>query len=1071
MHGRILSVMFLLFSLLAAAVSPVSGQTSGPLLVVTPSPVDFDTVSCGSSRCIDVVFRNAGDTALTVQQFEPLTAPFQGSIQTPFVLQPGETRSAPWCYTPTRFIASDSVSARFVSDNRTPYSFGLLFDGSDAMSTAIPGAASAIEAAHDVMSTFVATMMADGSPQHEAAVFAYSTSSQFRLLRGLSDDRNLVLGSIPGNASGAHSCVLAGMDRSIGLVQTALHRRVLIVINASEDAGLGNCGPYSAPGVVSAAQAANMLVYTISINGAAGTALASIASQTGGLHHDVTTAVQLDQAMREIMQHLQRAVAQQLIVKGEVVSPSLAFTPPALLFPTTLAGDTLRSTIWVHNVGTSPMEIVRVDGKTTAFDISLIKSVVMPGDSLPATVLYHPTGQTYNTASITMPINGCVPALSSLQLRGMSYLPVNPSIGPVLSVKNDHIDFGRIPCTEWTELNIPLKNVGDAVLKVFTPIIITQSIHPPQEPEWNVGAGSEISMVLSKDATARLGPDSGQVSVSALSRRSASTMIVIDAGSAMRFPWQGTDGAGVSSLVIGDLLGGLAATPELDDQMGVIAAAKDGAQLLQSMTKDKKTLAALSPAAGNSDSTALLQTIGAALDVLENSDGIRRLIILTAGSTESSIGTGNPMIDDLARRVAETGTHVSALSFEQSTISDSLIAFLAACHTTTLLPPTPEAVPALIADIETLSIDTVHQTWTLLWFGISPDIEATPMDVIIPESHPGAPACASVIIRNTGEVPLEIWSVSSETHGFTSTPTTPPIIPVGGSTTLQFCYQPDSLGVWSLDATIRSNSCIHRDITLHMRGEATDSNTISIAGEFVVRPGSPVAIPLLLDHALPAAYDVRRLTFSIGYDPSLLYPDMDAPLRQANGSAFSGTVTATQSFDRTSGLAVTSYDVGANPLAAAGQSAIPFLSLRLNSYLGRMMKTDVRLLSSAFPGSAVALGHSSTASVRIDSMCWLEQRLVNASALWGTLGKNAPNPSPGQTRITYTLTGDVTVRLALYDLHGRLLRIIEEAPRSAGSYTSVIDTRGMSAGAYICRLESEAGILSRVILVSNGEEK
>ncbi|MFA6234436.1 MAG: hypothetical protein WC824_09695, partial [Bacteroidota bacterium] len=191
MNGRMLSFMLLVFSILGAVVAPVSGQSRGPLLVVTPSPVDFDTVFCGSSRCLDVVFRNAGDTALTVQEFDPLTAPFQGSLQTPFVLQPGESRTAPWCYSPTRVLTRDSISTRFISDNRIPYSFGLLIDGSDAMRTAIPGAASAIEATHDALSGFVGTMMADGSPQHEAAVFTYSTSSQFRLLRGLSEERAL----------------------------------------------------------------------------------------------------------------------------------------------------------------------------------------------------------------------------------------------------------------------------------------------------------------------------------------------------------------------------------------------------------------------------------------------------------------------------------------------------------------------------------------------------------------------------------------------------------------------------------------------------------------------------------------------------------------------------------------------------------------------------------------------------------------------------------------------------------------------------------------------------------------
>jgi hypothetical protein len=306
------------------------------------------------------------------------------------------------------------------------------------------------------------------------------------------------------------------MDRSISLMAGARHRRVLIIINASEDGGLQNCGPYSAPGIASAALAADMIVYSISINGAASAALTDIAQQTGGLHHDVSTAAQLVQAVHDIGLDLQSAVTQQLIVRGEVVSPSLSFTPSGLQFPTILAGDTARADIWVRNIGTSPMEIGRIDGQTSVFDISLAGSILMPGDSILAGVSFHPTGQDYNSATITMQINGCDPSRPSLQLRGMSYLPVNPSMGPVLAMHNPVINFGKIPCSTISDLTIPLRNVGDDVLKVFWPTASCLSLNLPQQNEWNVGAGSESGIVLTTNPPMKTGPDSCMVSASAL---------------------------------------------------------------------------------------------------------------------------------------------------------------------------------------------------------------------------------------------------------------------------------------------------------------------------------------------------------------------------------------------------------------------------------------------------------------------------------------------------------------------------------------------------------------------------
>jgi len=109
MCGNKLSPVFLLLSIWAVLASPAAGQSRGPLLEILPKPLDFDTVFCGSSRCIDVTMRNTGDTALTVQSFDLLVPPFSGGFQTPVVLQPGEQRTAQWCYTPTRVLARDSI--------------------------------------------------------------------------------------------------------------------------------------------------------------------------------------------------------------------------------------------------------------------------------------------------------------------------------------------------------------------------------------------------------------------------------------------------------------------------------------------------------------------------------------------------------------------------------------------------------------------------------------------------------------------------------------------------------------------------------------------------------------------------------------------------------------------------------------------------------------------------------------------------------------------------------------------------------------------------------------------------
>ncbi|MBE0645446.1 MAG: T9SS type A sorting domain-containing protein [Bacteroidetes bacterium] len=1074
MHGRFLSVMFLLSLALGMAFSPAAGQSRGPLLEITPAPVDFDTVFCGSTRSLDVVFRNGGDTALTVQSFDALVAPFSGSLQTPFTLQPGERRSATWCYTPTRVLTRDSISVGFISDNRISYSFGLLTDGSDAMRVAFPGAASAIEAAHNALTAFVSTIMASGSPVHEGAVFAYSSTSQFRLLRGLSEDPALVEAAIPGTATGPLACVYQGIDRSIALLQSAKYRRILIVINASEDGGLANCGPYSAPGVTSAALAADMVIYSISINGAMAAQLSDIATQTGGLHHNATSAAELDQAVQDIMLDLQRSVTQHLVVRGEVVSPSLAFSPSSVLFPTTLAGDTARKTVWIHNVGTSPMEIGLINVMPIGrFSFTFTPKQLLPGDSLPAIASFFPITQAYQSVEITAEINGCDPSVPILSLRGMSYLPVNPSPGPVFSQRNAEIDFGEIPCLETRELAVPLRNVGDQVMHAFYAIIQSANLMPPTQPEWQVGAGSESDMRMMLQGGRQPGPESAQVSVSVGTRLSTSTMFVVDASSALRMPWTGIEGTDALRLVIGRLLASMSSTPELNDRMGVLSASIDGVQSLQPMTTDRAALAALVPAAGNSDTTALLAGISSALDTLERADGLRRLVILTAGSTDLSALTGTPSVLPLVQRAHALGVRVWLLRLDLRSLSDSLRDFVQRLGGTAT-PSTDAAILMQNLDaMEVASIDTILATWALRWTNVSAKIGVTPAVMRLEQSHVGAANCADFTVSNTGAIPLEIWNVDSETEGVSCATDLPLVVPAGGSAPLRLCYQPPALGEWSVDVEIHNSDCANAYTTVRMTGEATDSNSVILSGDYIVRPGGMISLPLHLDHALSSVYDVRQLTFRIAYDPSLLYPDLEHPVLKPDGSAFGFVTTVTQDYDASSGLARSAYAIsavsGGLPLVSSGVDHALF-TLHLRAFLGRTLKTDVTLQSAAFPGSPVALGYGGSASVRIDSMCWLEQRLINAEALWGALGKNAPNPSAGQTTIPYTLREDMSVRLALYDMHGRLLRVLRDGPENAGTHSVVIETHGLPSGAYVCRLESATGILSRILLVRNQKE-
>jgi flagellar hook assembly protein FlgD len=87
------------------------------------------------------------------------------------------------------------------------------------------------------------------------------------------------------------------------------------------------------------------------------------------------------------------------------------------------------------------------------------------------------------------------------------------------------------------------------------------------------------------------------------------------------------------------------------------------------------------------------------------------------------------------------------------------------------------------------------------------------------------------------------------------------------------------------------------------------------------------------------------------------------------------------------------------------------------------------------------------------------------------LFQNVPNPARSATRITYALPDEGPARLAVYDVAGRLVRLLGQGRREAGYHTVEWDGRtGLgepaAGGIYFYRLETRRGMLCRKLLVT-----
>ena len=74
-----------------------------------------------------------------------------------------------------------------------------------------------------------------------------------------------------------------------------------------------------------------------------------------------------------------------------------------------------------------------------------------------------------------------------------------------------------------------------------------------------------------------------------------------------------------------------------------------------------------------------------------------------------------------------------------------------------------------------------------------------------------------------------------------------------------------------------------------------------------------------------------------------------------------------------------------------------------------------------------------------------------------------PNPFNPSTNISYTMPNAGYVKIAVYDMLGRMITILDEGLKPAGVYNTRFDAVGISSGQYIVRMETNGFIKSQLV--------
>ena len=97
--------------------------------------------------------------------------------------------------------------------------------------------------------------------------------------------------------------------------------------------------------------------------------------------------------------------------------------------------------------------------------------------------------------------------------------------------------------------------------------------------------------------------------------------------------------------------------------------------------------------------------------------------------------------------------------------------------------------------------------------------------------------------------------------------------------------------------------------------------------------------------------------------------------------------------------------------------------------------------------------------------------IVSEQAAATTLRQNSPNPFGMATRFDYRLQNAGHVRIALYDIRGREVRVLVDEDQGAGDHTATWDGKGrgttpLASGLYICRMVANGVTISRRVTMA-----
>lgn len=625
--------------------------------------------------------------------------------------------------------------------------------------------------------------------------------------------------------------------------------------------------------------------------------------------------------------------------------------------------------------------------------------------------------------------------------------------GPILRITPDPYLFDTTMCGTTKCGALTFSNIGDTALRVYSVDVPAAPFSGTIPTPFDLAPGASRAFEVCYTPRGTDGRDADRVDYRADTRVSMSIGMLFDVSGSMlerMGPSDPTTRIASSYSAGRSFVDNLLTTAHVQDEAAVFQFAATGDYAVrQTWTSDRDALRAAVPNTAPGSYTCLYNAIAQTVGHVAPRANRKVLIVLTDGADACNLAGSTPQTAIAAAQAADVRVFTIGIGGASGAILEQIATATGGRYFTAT---SMSDLVGVYRTIATLLGQNIDGSFRLDGRAVSPFMVVEPIALAFDSTRVGATRCLPVTIRNIGDAPLVVSALDGISMPFSvgSLPTTP-ILP-GSSATAEICFTPDRLRVLSGSAAFRHNSCGQGPIPLPLAGIGYDSVTLSIGGTHTARPGSVIEIPVILSESLPAIYDVRALELTVAYDKTVLHPAPDFIVAEGTLSATlpfgssSSAYGATEASTRLamSGALLSSEDPGGT-----------LVRLAFTVLHGSAIATDVRITGAVMADGNPRVGWVDSARVVADSLCYQADRLIDASARYGSIFKTVLARRDGSAGSAhYTLAAAARTRIALHDALGRELAVVVDEWLGAGDHSSPIDLSTLPNGTYFLRATS-----------------